>query len=134
MPKYLNSNLTVATLGVERIEPGSTLTTGTFYPTLPAGVTLTSSTPVFTNVLASSKITQSGTYSVDSSITGNYQIRLYMDLTTNGYATYKLNDASSVADTIGPGDAREFRCSDRVVDNIIFTAVSGNVYLTIFAV
>jgi hypothetical protein len=132
MPTYANSTHKLIMLGSERVEPGATIVSPVWYATLPTGITQTANTPVFSNVLASSIISGTGTYTVPASITDNYLVRIYVP--AGGLATFKLNDSTSVADSIGPGDTREYRCSRRTLDNIIWSAITGNVYLTIFAV
>jgi len=131
MPQYQNTTRTLIMLGSERVEPGATILSGVWYKTLPVGITQTANTPVFNNILTSSAISGAQTYTVPSTITDNYLVRIYV--AAGGAAAYKLNDTSSAADNIGPGDVREFRCSERYVDNIIFSSATS-VYITIFAV
>jgi len=139
MPTYLNSTSTVAVVGLTRIEPGQTITTGEWLINLPTGVTRTSVTPYFEPNIYSVALTTPTTVSVPETtpdqitglpitLVGNYKIRVYV---ASGSCTVQVNNASAVARYVGLYDTFEIYCRDRIVDNIIVTPASGTVYVSI---
>ena len=131
MPTYKNETSSVITAGSTRVEPGQTVTTLQFEPSaVSQGLTLVAATPVWSNVIQSAKVSGTTTVTVPAALTGNYKVHIFVPAGSNEL-TYKLNDASSVAKLVGPGEAVDYTCMTRVVNSIIVTAITGVAYFTI---
>jgi hypothetical protein len=128
MPTYLNSGTTVANIGLYRIEPGESKVINEYISSLPTGVTQTSATPYFDPVVSSAKLTGTTTVTVDSALTGNYRIRVYVGV---GECTVKLNGSAAVDRYVGLYETYTIDCMTRAVDNVIVTISSGTVYVTV---
>ena len=134
MPSYTNSTSAVITVGSLRVEPGETKTTKEFVVgATAAGLTLNANTPIYSPTLQSSKVSSTSTVTVPAALTGNYQVIIYVPAGSNE-SQIKLNDASDVARYIGPGQTVVYSCLSRIIDSIIFTAITGAAYVTIEAI
>ena len=128
MPTYKNSGTSVVNVEGLRLEPGETKATYQYLITLPAGVTLTSASPYWDNVVSSAKLTSTTTVSVPDSLTGNYKIKIYVGV---GECTVQTNNSGAVARYVGLYETLELTSLSRIIDNVIVTIASGTVYVTI---
>ena len=117
MPKYLNSNSEVVTIGPVRIEPGATHTSEIWIPTLPAGVTKIADEPYYDSVILSAVYTSDQVVSVPAAALENYKISIY----TTGEVTVKFNSDHATAYLIPQGCTLEKICTRRTIDKIILT-------------
>ena len=127
MPTYLNSNSTMVCIGQIRIEPGQYGQSKEWIANLPAGVTATSNLPVFNPVLYSTPVGSSQTIKLPATITNYYNVSIFAK---TGELQVKFNDSSSPTLYIAEGTVYTVACTERTVDNIIFT-VTGLAYLTV---
>jgi hypothetical protein len=118
MPKYLNSGTSMVTLGTYRIEPGQTLETEEWFPTLPANVSKISDSPFYDSVLSSTKVTESGTVTIDNTLYGSYKITVRSLLGEN---KVKVNSTSAVDRIVPSGTEFSVFCQTRVVNSLIVT-------------
>ena len=130
MPTYLNSGSSVIEKDGVRLEVGDSTKTYKWFAVLPADVTKTSDSPYYDPIIYSAKAT-AATISVPASATGNYQITVFAEPIATTTATFKINSSSAVDRILGAGETFKVFCSDRIVDSLIFSAVTGNVYVTI---
>jgi len=128
MPAYKNSTSTVINAEGVRIEPGQTVETYQYIASLPAGVTLTSASPYWDNIVSSAKLTSTTTVTVPSSLLGNYKIKIYVGA---GECTVKTNSSSATAQYVGLYETLELTCLSRIIDNVIVTIASCTCYVTI---
>jgi len=84
---------------------------------------------MYDTVILSQKITSPTSVAIPASVKGNYKISIYP--TTGAEATFKLNSSDSTARVVGALDKFDLTCLSRIVDSIIFTAITGSVYLTV---
>ena len=129
MPKYANGNSTSVDAEGLHLDPKETKETYQWLTVLPSGVTKLADAPFVDQVLYSAKITSPTTYRIPDAVSGNYKIGIYA--TTGAEATFKLSSSDGVARVLGALDKYEIMCGIRTVDSIIFTAITGSVYLTI---
>lgn len=135
MPTYTNPTAAVITIGQLRVEPGETKNTKIFEPqAAAAGLTVNSSVPYFDNVISSTKATGATTVTVPQSVTGNYRVHMFVPAVSGNEATVKLNGGAAVARYIGAGESVDYTCLARTIDNVIVTAVTGALYITIEAI
>jgi len=128
MPTYKNAGASVVTLGSMTLEPGESKSVNTFFKTLPVGVTQDSALPVFDPILQSVKVTSSQTVTIDTTLTGQYRVRVYV---TTGEVSLQYNNAASEAVLLGVGMEEDRFCPNRTIDNLIFTISSGTAYVTV---
>lgn len=129
MPKYTNGNNTSVDVEGIHFDPKETKETYQWLTTLPSGVTKVSDLPMYDTVILSQKITSPTSVAIPASVKGNYKISIYP--TTGAEATFKLNSSDSTARVVGALDKFDLTCPSRIVDSIIFTAITGSVYLTV---
>jgi len=128
MPTYLNSSNNTVFVGLQRIEPGQTISTVEWLTSLPAGVTLLNINPILDPVILSQKITATSVILIPTSVTGNYRIRVYV---ATGDISLKLNDESATPIFIGLYDAFDVQCLSRTVNALYIVISSGTAYVTV---
>ena len=129
MPTYKNSLTTAVTTGDGiRVEPKSNEATVVWYPSLPTGITKVSDTPYYNPIISSELVTSTKTITVDTSLTGNYQVEIYC---ITGSVSIQYNSASATARVLGAGDKTSAMCGLRTIDSIIITISSGTCTVTV---
>lgn len=129
MPKYYNSNTTSVDFEGLHLDPKETKDTYIWLTSLPSGVTKVSDLPMYDTVILSQEVTSPTSVAIPVSTKGNYKISIYA--TTGAKATFKLNSSDGTARVVGALDKFELTCLSRIVDSVIFTAITGSVFLTV---
>jgi hypothetical protein len=132
MPKYANSTGTVISFGTGiRVEPYSSVESIEWIAesSLPIGITMSSETPFFDQIVSSVELTSTATVQVPINLTGNYKITVLAD---TGVVGIQLNSSIAGMYYLGEGHTKEYTCFSRIIDNLIITiAGSGKGYVTI---
>ena len=116
MPKYKNSTTAVITTNGIRIEPGQTVETTKWIPTLPTGITLVATTPAFAPAVYSSTFSgSSGNSGVQTLPTTLSQNRLTV-FCSAGAIKFYTNDMSTGV-VIVAGDYRRYDLLEYIVKN-----------------
>lgn len=123
------TNQQVQTLNFTRIEAGQTTSSPEWFATLPFGVIQVSNTPTHNNTVYSGLITSSGSYTVPSTLTGNYRITFFMNQTSTGSISIQPNGIGVATILIG-GNSYALACADRTIGSV-FWVVTGSVTATI---
>lgn len=129
MPTYANAGTTVQLVGLLRLEPGQTGTSLEFVKVLPTNVTQTLTTPFFDPIVSSEKVTGNKTITIDTSLTGNYRIKIYV---STGDVSVYFNSGNLMY--MGAGDLFDVQCQTRIIDTVTFVISSGTAYITVLKI
>ena len=129
MPTYINNSSTVVCLDSTRIEVGQTVSTLEYFPTLPSGVTQLSASPSYNPCVASSLITSTGSYSIPSTVTGNYRITFFVSEPSSGSITIQPNGIGNTITLVG-GQQYQITCLTRIINSLTYT-VTGTVAVSL---
>ena len=128
MPKYINREATPHYIDGITFEPGQVVLTDKFIQGINFNMEVDLTTNLYTSIILSQKVTGPGTITLPATNTG-YTISIFCPASSE--ATFQLNHASQPLATVGGGDKFERTYRTRLVNSIIFTAVTTSVYVTI---
>jgi len=128
MPKYSNSLATAVVGDGIRVEPKSKESTVVWFNSVPAGITKDSDSPFYNPIISSELVSGTKTITVDTSLTGNYQVEIYC---ITGSISIQYNSSDAVARILGAGDKTTEMCGLRTINTIIITISSGTATVTV---